>query len=352
MKKISVRLGQFSYDILIRSGILGSLSEHILDLCDQKCVGIITDTNVAPLYADILKKEIGRSAQEVHILTVKAGEEAKSPENAVLLVRKMLKLGFTRESVLVALGGGVIGDLTGFVASVFLRGVPYIAVPTTLLAQVDSSVGGKTAVNLPEGKNLMGTFYQPKRVLIDPDCLQTLNVREFSCGMAEVMKYGVIRDRELFDRLEECEDFYKIAEDVIAASLRIKADIVERDERDTGERMLLNFGHTVGHAIEKHAGYGRLSHGAAVGIGMCKIAKYGEANGDTEAGTADRIKALCRKFSLPEDYPFSDDLIAGISYDKKNFGDALEIAVTERIGHAILKKVDPKAFIADLKRIW
>ena len=352
MKELTVHLGEASYDIRIGSGIIDQIDANISDLCTGHKVAIITDTNVAPLYLDRVKAAVGQCTGEVSPIIIDAGEGSKSPEQAIALVRRLLELGFTRTDVLIALGGGVIGDIVGFTASLFLRGIPYIAVPTTLLAQVDSAVGGKTAVNLPEGKNLVGTFYQPKRVIIDPACLVTLDPREFSCGMAEVIKYGAIRDAHLFSQLNECEDFQTVAEEVIAACCRIKAEIVERDEKDTGERMLLNFGHTLGHAIEKHAGYGVLSHGAAVAIGMCLIAKYGEYKGCTQPGTASRIAALCRKFGLPREYPYSDQVLTAVSYDKKNFGTMLNVVFVQKIGHAWVERCEREMFLNEIQRIW
>lgn len=351
MKEIEVHLGSNSYAIRIEPGILGRLQVEVDDLCRNRSVAIITDTNVAPLYGDLVKNGLSKSAKSVECYTVPAGEASKSPETVISLMRQMLSAGITRDGILVALGGGVIGDLTGFLASVYLRGIPYIGIPTTLLAQVDSSVGGKTAVNLPEGKNLMGSFYQPARVIIDPKCIKTLNQREFSCGMAEVIKYGVIRDHELFCQLEQSLDFDSIAEDVIAACCQIKASIVEDDERDTGIRMLLNFGHTLGHAIEKNAGYGTLSHGAAVAIGMCMIEKYGEWKGLTQPGTQKRITQLCQKYQLPTAYDLSDDMLSDVFYDKKNFGDSLSLIVAEEIGKAHIQRENRDAFIEDLKRI-
>ena len=352
MRELTVDLEKNAYQIRVGSGVLSHLSDELKDLCQNRSVAIITDDNVFPLYGDAVEKELKKCADSVHLLSVPAGEASKSPEMLVSLMRKLLNLGMNRSGILVALGGGVIGDLTGFLASVFLRGIPYIGIPTTLLAQVDSSVGGKTAVNLPEGKNLMGTFYQPARVIIDPDCLQTLDEREFACGMAEVIKYGAIRDRSLFDQLKTCDDFSQIAEDVIADCCRMKAEIVVHDERDTGERMLLNFGHTVGHAVEHDSGYGTLSHGAAVAIGMCVIAKYGEAFGYTKTGAAKEIAALCEKYHLPTTYPCSEDLLHAVLYDKKNASQNINLVLVKEIGDAFLKAEDCKTFLSDLQRIW
>lgn len=265
MRRLTVGASGRPYDIFIENGLLQNLAPLFAPFAKKQKV-IITDSNVAPLYAKTVSEQLNAP-----VVTVEAGEGSKSLATLEAVYEKLIALGLTRSGMLVALGGGVVGDLTGFCASTIFRGVDYAAVPTTLLAQVDSSVGGKTAVNLPSGKNLAGTFYQPQLVAIDPGVLKTLNQREFACGMAEVIKYGAICDAALFESLFGTFDL----EEVIQTCCRIKADIVARDEFDTGERMLLNFGHTIGHAVENFMGYGTLSHGAAVARGhVCHNALF------------------------------------------------------------------------------
>ena len=250
----------------------------------------------------------------------------------------------TRTDLIIALGGGVIGDLVGFVASTYLRGVKLVQIPTSLLAQVDSSVGGKVAVDLPEGKNLIGTFYHPKMVLIDPDTLKTLPKRFINDGMAEVIKYGCIKDKNLFERLSSYKDFddlYQDIDEIIYRCVDIKRDVVERDQFDFGDRLLLNFGHTLGHAIEQYYHYEKYSHGEAVAIGMVQLTKIAEEKNLSFKGTSDIIKDICLKYNLPI---FSDtktdDLIEAISLDKKNLNKKLSLVLLKEIGNSYIYQSD------------
>ena len=244
----------------------------------------------------------------------------------------------------VALGGGVVGDLTGFCASTLLRGIPFVQIPTTLLAQVDSSVGGKVAVNLPKGKNLVGAFYQPKLVLIDPTCLETLSDRTFSDGMAEVIKYGVILDEELFGKIEASpsrQSIMDIIDDVIFRSCQLKKMVVEEDELDLGGRMILNFGHTFGHAIEKKYNFTDYTHGEAVAAGMVMAAEYGENMGISAPGTASRIRKLVSAFNLPQDVAIdSQSFLDAVKVDKKGEGNIVSLVIPEKIGKVILKRTE------------
>ena len=244
------------------------------------------------------------------------------------------------------LGGGVIGDLGGFAAATYLRGIPFVQVPTSLLAQVDSSVGGKVGVDLPEGKNLVGAFYQPKAVLIDPRSLDTLPDRFYRDGMAEVIKYGCIQNAVFFEELEGFSSRQQAAahmQHIIAVCCDIKRQMVEQDERDMGLRMLLNFGHTIGHAIEKCHGYEDYTHGEAVAIGMVEMTKRTERRGLTEPGTALRIESLCRQYGLPVRDEKADftRIASAITMDKKNLGKTLKIVALEQLGKGVLVDTDP-----------
>ena len=253
MKSLRVNLGENSYDIIIGSKILDKIGDYVKS--DGGKIFVISDTNVAPIFANTVIDSLLEKGYECKLHVLEAGEPTKSIKSIEPLYSSMLAFNLTRKDLIVTLGGGVIGDLGGFVASTYLRGVPFVQVPTSLLAQVDSSVGGKVAVDLPEGKNLVGSFYQPKLVFIDTDVLYDLPDRFYIDGMAEIIKYGCIKDEALFETLEGIksrEEFMQKVEDIVYTCCDIKRKVVEVDERDTGERMLLNFGHTYGHAIEKY----------------------------------------------------------------------------------------------------
>ena len=337
MLSLDVKIPKKEYKIHIGKGLYDDCDELLKPFTNGKKVCIVSDDNVFPLYGKKVEKAITKSGGEVFSLVVKAGEEAKSFKNLEYLCREIINHDFTRSDVIVALGGGVIGDLTAFCASVVLRGVTLIQMPTTLLSQVDSSVGGKTAVNIPEGKNLVGTFYQPKMVIIDTLTLDTLPPREVACGMAEVIKYGAIRDEKLAKKLLDGK--FEI-EDVIKTCCAIKAQIVEDDELDRGERMLLNFGHTLGHAVENYTGYGTYSHGAAVAIGMCVITFWSEKCGITKKGTYEMLCALCEKYNLPTKIDNLDKMTGAAMHDKKRSGDKISIVLVKEMGESYYEKVD------------
>ena len=250
----------------------------------------------------------------------------------------MADFHMSRGDIVVALGGGVTGDMAGFAAATYMRGIKFVQIPTSLLAQVDSSVGGKTAVDIPQGKNLVGAFHQPCLVIIDPDTLSTLPERFVHDGMAEVIKYGCIKDERLFETLEN-ENALDIIEDIIEICVSIKRDVVNRDEKESGERMLLNFGHTLGHSLEKLYNFEGLSHGEAVAIGMVKIAASGENAGLTEAGTADRIERLCKKNMLPTSDEASAATLAELCQsDKKAGGGSVNLVLLDKIGSSFIRK--------------
>lgn len=337
MLSLRVNLPKREYDIYIENGLFDRAHELLKSFTDKRKVCIVSDSNVFPLYGEKVENAVRAAGGEVFSLVVQAGEEAKSFANLEYLCREIITHDFTRSDVIIALGGGVVGDLTAFCASVVLRGVKLIQMPTTLLSQVDSSVGGKTAVNIPEGKNLVGTFYQPSMVIIDTNTLKTLPEREQACGMAEVIKYGAIRDENLSQKLLSGD--FDMSE-VIKTCCEIKAKIVENDELDKGERMLLNFGHTLGHAVENYTGYGTYSHGAAVAIGMCAMTKWSEKEGITESGTYTRLVELCKKYNLPTEIDGLENMLGAASHDKKRSGSKISIVLVRKMGDSYYEKVD------------
>ncbi len=337
MRTLEVNIPKREYKIYIEKGLLDSSAEFLKSFVGGKRAAVITDTNVEPLYYGKLESQLKAAGAKPFKIVVEAGESSKSLGVFERVCNEILENDFSRGDCVVALGGGVVGDLAGFAASTLLRGVTLVQIPTTLLSQVDSSVGGKTAVNLAAGKNLVGTFYQPSIVLIDMNTLSTLPPREISCGMAEIIKYAAIRDAKMGRELL-CGN-YDIA-DIIARCCAIKAEIVMNDEHDRGERMLLNFGHTIGHAIENYYGYGTYSHGAAVAMGMCIMTEYSEKMGYTEKGTLDIIKGLNEKFALPTDCEHRKSLITAASHDKKRVGDDINIVYVRRMGEGCYKRVN------------
>lgn len=333
--KITVRLKNGSYPIYIEEKILTNASSYIRQIFSGKRIIIISDKNVYPLYGTALTEALSKT-YECSQLVLNPGEKTKSFPLLPLIYSALVNAKITRSDLVIALGGGVIGDLAGFAAATFLRGVNLIQIPTSLLAQVDSSVGGKVAVDLPQGKNLVGAFYQPKMVLIDPTVLGTLPKRFIQDGMGEVIKYGCIRDADLFQTLELHGSFSSMKNElpaIIQRCVEIKQTIVEHDEFDTGERMLLNFGHTLGHTIEQFHQYSKESHGEAVAIGMYQITKLAEDFQLTTPGTSSRIQAILKSYDLPFacGIPLLE-LTKGISVDKKNLDEHLHTVLLREIG--------------------
>lgn len=344
MTTIKVNAGK-PYDVRIGAGILSSLGEDIRALMGGLRAAVITDSNVAPLYLDGVLKNLEGAGYETDSFVFKSGEESKNAETLVEILEFLAMMGYTRTDVVIALGGGVVGDITGFAAAVYLRGVDFVQVPTSLLAAVDSSVGGKTAIDLRAGKNLAGAFKQPRLVIMDTDTLKTLPEEEFANGMAEAIKYGVLFDEELFESFaEDVTD--EMLESVIARCVAHKARVVEHDEFDRGERKLLNLGHTIGHAIEKASGYS-VPHGHAVAIGMAMIARSCEVLGIAEKGTAERIEKMLTKYDLPTSYDCDPIKLAGLALsDKKREGGTISLILPEKIGRCVIKD-EP---VAELKR--
>lgn len=352
MRTLKVELGERSYDIMIGSDILKESGKLISEATDARRAFIVTDENVEPLYADILTESLFDAGFEAELTVIPAGERSKSLEMLGFLYDSMLSGGITRTDIIIALGGGVVGDLTGLCAATLLRGVDFVQIPTTLLAQVDSSVGGKTAIDVPSGKNLVGAFYQPKAVIIDTETLETLSDKIFSDGMAEVIKYGLIRDAVLFERLEKCggrAGVYSEIEDIVYRCCDIKRGVVENDEHDTGERMLLNFGHTFGHAIERKYNYEGYTHGEAVAAGMVMAARFGECEKITPSETAERIERILKRYKLPANIELdAESLSVAVKVDKKGEGGLVNLILLERIGNAVIRRYGKKDIIKGL----
>ncbi len=348
MKTLRVNLPGREYDIKIESGCLKRVGELIGEVKSACRVAIVTDSNVEPLYLETVKSSLENSGYTVTAITVPAGEQSKSMDMLSMLYGKMLDFGLTRTDLIVALGGGVVGDLTGLCAATLLRGIPFVQIPTTLLAQVDSSVGGKVAVNLPQGKNLMGAFYQPKMVIIDTDCLDTLHGRIFSDGMAEVIKYGAILDEnllELLDRAGSRDGLKPHIEEVIYRCCDLKRMVVEDDENDFCGRMILNFGHTFGHAIEKQYNFSTYTHGEGVAAGMCMAADMGEKMGITPNGTKDRLVGVLKAYELPTEVELDRETLRGaVKVDKKGDGNSIGVILLEKMGKAVICKIDKSEF--------
>lgn len=344
MHILSINLPQKQYSIMIKKNLLTEIGQHLHSAYSGKKIAVVTDATVDALYGDLLIDSLSSQGFPVTKIVVPVGEKSKSMVVLEYLYREFLDFKISRSDLIIAFGGGVVGDLVGFAAATFLRGVPYIQVPTTLLAQVDSSIGGKVAVNLPNGKNLVGTFYHPEAVYIDPALLTTLPLRVLRDGIAEVIKYSAISETELFTNLNRYQGEQELLahiESVIATCCQIKQKFVEEDEKDTGVRMTLNFGHTIGHAIENYFNYETYTHGEGVAIGMAHITAASEALGITRPGTAAALIELIKKYGLPitaADYN-SQALLESITLDKKNTNKGLHIIVLESIGKTLIQKI-------------
>lgn len=346
--KLSVDLNHINYDIIIEKGIINSVAHEIRDVFKGNKVFILTDKNVDKFYGDLVLNNLINDGYNAKKMVLDPGEESKAFFTLPLVYDELVNFKFTRSDLILTLGGGVIGDLGGFVASTYLRGVPFVQCPTTLLAQVDSSVGGKVGVDLDKGKNLVGSFYHPKKVIIDPDVLNTLTDRVFNDGMAEVIKYGCIKDKEFFGNLINYSNKKEVMnniEYIIHNCCKIKKKVVEKDEKDTGERMLLNFGHTIGHAIEQYYHYSKYTHGEAVAIGMYEITKLSEELGITQKGTMEIIKDILIKYNLPYELTIDiKEILETMKLDKKNLGNNLNLIFLKEIGDSFIYKTTSKIF--------
>lgn len=344
LEQVRIDLGDRSYGIAIGPGLLDAPGTYA-HLPTATSAVIVTNQTVAPLFAERLARALASRYPKIHTVSLPDGESHKNWETLNLIFDALLTHGCDRKTVLFALGGGVVGDMTGFAAASYMRGVPFVQVPTTLLAQVDSSVGGKTAINHPLGKNMIGAFYQPQRVVCDLDTLTTLPARELSAGLAEVIKYGPIADMVFYDWIETHMDELmqrdpKALGHAVRRSCEIKADVVGQDEREGGLRAILNFGHTFGHAIEAGMGYGQWLHGEAVGCGMVMAARLSAALGLVEQAFVDRLAALVQRAGLPTLSPVLDArdnvgrYLSLMRVDKKAEAGEIKFVLIDRPGHA------------------
>ena len=355
VETVHIHLGDRSYPILIGAGLLSAPSTWA-DLPKGSSALIVTNTTVAPLYAAAVQAALAPHFAQVHVLALPDGEAHKGWEALNQIFDLLLAQACDRRTVLVALGGGVVGDMTGFAAACYMRGVPFVQVPTTLLAQVDSSVGGKTAINHPLGKNMIGAFYQPERVICDLGTLQSLPGRELSAGLAEVIKYGPIADMGFLDWIEAHLDAL-LARDpaalawAVQRSCQIKADVVGQDEREGGLRAILNFGHTFGHAIEAGLGFGEWLHGEAVGCGMVMAAHLSERLGLVDAAFVQRLTHVIDRAGLPTVGPALgvDTYMHHMRVDKKAQAGDIRFVLINGPGHAVVRGA-PDAVVADVLR--
>ncbi len=351
MNIVTIQIGHGSYDAIIGRSLLGKIGELVRPIFPGARCAIVSDANVAPLFEKTIGESLQRAGFATEAITIAAGEETKSLANVAELCDQLSAAGLDRSSFLVSLGGGVVGDLAGFVAAIYLRGIPYISVPTTLLAQIDSSIGGKTGVNSAAGKNLIGCFHHPTLVIADTDALRSLPERIWHEGFAEVIKHGIIRDAELFEKSAQLD-----LESLVERNVALKAAIVSEDEREqTGERSLLNFGHTIGHAIEHAAGYGTLLHGEAISLGIVAAARISVRRAGLSLGACEQIVAALETHRLPTSLPPNfprDKIFAALARDKKFANGQIRFVVAHKIGHAsVTENVtmdDLRAAVAEL----
>jgi len=357
---VRVELGTRGYDIHIGSGLIAGAGAHLASLAKGRPIVVVTDESVARLHLSALEQSLDAAGLKHRAVVLPSGEGTKDFAHFARLCEEVLALGIERQTLLVALGGGVVGDITGFAAASLLRGLGYVQIPTTLLAQVDSSVGGKTAINSAHGKNLVGAFHQPALVLADVTALATLPRRELLAGYAEVVKYGLIRDRDFFEWLER-DGGTLLAGDpaalvrAVAESCAHKAAIVAADERESGERQLLNFGHTFGHALEAETGFGPdLLHGEAVAAGMALAFDFSARLGYATAQTADRVRRHLAAAGLPDGLgalggqrPDPDRLLRHMRHDKKVSDGRLTFILAREIGEAFVARDVPDAAVRD-----
>jgi 3-dehydroquinate synthase len=339
VKNVTIQLVSHSYTIAIAEGLLPGIGAACKTVGLVGRAAVVTNPTVAAFYADTVVNSLQESGYRPVLVEIPDGEEFKNSITLNTVYDQLIEAGLDRSCFLVALGGGVVGDLAGFAAATFLRGIPFVQVPTTLLAQVDSSVGGKTGIDHPLGKNLIGAFYQPQLVLSDISALHTLSERHYLAGLAEVVKYGAVLDTELFMQLEAGVDRLLrrdplLLEQVVARCCEIKAWVVEQDERESGLRAVLNYGHTLGHAYETLSGYRDLVHGEAVAIGMAKAAFLSQREGHCSKQDAERINLLLQQLKLPVEAPevSQDELVNALSKDKKNRSGTLQYICNRGIG--------------------
>ncbi len=356
MRTVHVALGNRSYDIFIGRNLLGRLGRECRKLELGKRCAVIADTNTTKLFAETALKSLTAAGFEPVLITMPAGEQAKNLKVVEQCYNQLAGHRLERKSFIVALGGGVVGDLAGFVAATYLRGMAFVQVPTTLLAQVDSSVGGKTGVNLKSGKNLVGSFHQPKLVLCDQDTLQSLPEREFKAGLAEIIKYGIIYDEPFFARLEK--DLPKLLKrnsaaltHAVARSCEVKAEVVQ-DETETGLRAILNFGHTIGHGLEAISSYGKYLHGEAISIGQVAAAHLSHRLSGLSVAEVERIATLFSRAGLPIAVTLTSKqrtaLFGAMRLDKKNSGGEVKFVLAKKLGEIVWGQKVPDAMIHEV----
>jgi 3-dehydroquinate synthase len=348
MKVIHSKLSSVSYDIHIQDGLLNALGELLSKWYKGSSLVVVTDSTLDQLYGKTIESSLSNAGYKVSKIAITPGEQSKSLINLNYVYSKLAELEIDRSSLMVAFGGGVVGDLAGFAAATFMRGIPYIQVPTTLMSQLDSSIGGKTAINLKAGKNLAGCFYHPKAVYIDPSLLETLPPKVYSDGLGEAIKYGAIKDSNLFNMMLTAGSLDAIKsniKDIIHTCCSIKTNFVQKDEMDRGERQLLNFGHTIGHGLEKYYDYQKYTHGEAVGLGMLQITKSCESMNLTERGTHEAIEELLKICMLPTEMPLMDKakLLDIISHDKKSKEGHMNLILLRNIGNAYIHQIEKTA---------
>ncbi len=346
---IEVKTSQ-SYTVIVERGAMSRVGEIARKKKQAAAKAmVISETNVFPLYGAQVKASLETAGFQVSCFIFPAGEEHKQMATVCDMYQALAENSFTRTDLVVTLGGGVTGDMGGFAAATFLRGMDFLQVPTTLVSQADASVGGKTGVDLPFGKNLVGAFHQPIGVGTDPLALATLPKHIFNDGLGEVIKHGCIADKELFQALEQGAALDDL-EQVVARSVAIKRDFVEADTLDTGRRMILNFGHTCGHALEKLHDFRGLSHGEAVGVGMVLACQAGERLGITQPGTGARIKAVLAKYGLPTSTSFTPkEIVEATALDKKSDGEALRLILLKEIGESLINPINREELLQALR---
>ena len=359
MRTVKVPLGNRSYNIVIGRGLLNGLGSACKKLGLGARCAIISDSNVARRFGKAAQKSLARAGFDALLIVVPAGETAKSLKTVQTCYDRLAQHRLERKSFIVALGGGVVGDLAGFVAATYLRGIPFVQIPTTLLAQVDSSVGGKVGVNLQAGKNLVGAFHQPRLVLCDFDTLRTLPLREYRSGLAEVIKYGIIYDAALFQKLERdlpklLKRDPKILSEVVARCCEIKAEVVGQDETDGGLRAILNFGHTIGHGLEAISGYGKYLHGEAIAIGQVAAAELSTRLTGLPYSDVQRIRKLFQRAGLPVavelNTPARKQLLSAMRLDKKVSGGEIKFVLAKKIGKVEYGRNVPLSLIQNIVR--
>ncbi len=349
MSQVEIRLPHHTYKVTIEPGALGRMGERIQALAPNSRCALFADVRVAALHGDVARTSLEAAGYAVTLSEVEPGESNKTLATVQSMYEVLLGERFERRSPLVALGGGVLGDMVGFTAATYLRGVPFVQCPTTLLAMVDSSVGGKTGVNVPQGKNLIGAFHQPVAVVIDPNVLTTLPARELQCGLAECIKHGVIRDAALFDFIRDRADEIlgldpAALSELVERNVSIKATVVMEDEREQGVRAHLNFGHTFAHAIEATAGYGEILHGEAVGLGMLAATRTAVDMGLCAASVVDALRALLERVGLPTSAAIAADDVLGeaMKLDKKVASNRVRFVLPERLGAVVVRDDVPQ----------